>query len=745
MIRSIFLNVIEISVFSSFFIVIMLLISKKLKSKYTNRLMYIVWLFMAIRLAIPFNISIPIINIPSNIEISEENTENFNSLDYVVYEYNTNSNVYPENSTVLENISNTETKEPINILSFIPYIWLLGVIICFSLYIFSHISFKRMIKRWREPISDANILDIYINLCNEMNITKRPKIFICKILPSPLCTGIFKNEIYINSQDLSGIKLILAHELTHCKRKDILYKLILIIGKSIHFFNPLVYIMTKQAEKDMELYCDETVIKNCSIDERKEYSITILNTVKSSLKNPVLTTGFSSDKETLKMRFSNILDTKVKKRGIILMIVLSLLGVSGGIFVSCKSKETNTETTQEQYIQNLYDLKTPYIGNASAVGSIYNSLEYSNVYQQETELFTTENEPYGVLKNFATEKIDSIDEKEFVKNSVVILTLIDNCDFVKSRIYAEDGAELTYTLTRDNAQLQFGNFKVNFDDKESYQKYIENTWERIDNDYYVIERENEKTSSVALIDEILEDKGDRVRAEYKYHPNYTQLLKMGETACWDFIDYFRGTTTDGDKEYIMMKICRENYPNTYNIGDIGETQYESGREWFNDYEEQLKRYSFGEPFHSFGVVDKAIQNIYEDKYKDLEGGYTVTNIYVIHLPEKIAENQEALYVAPIAGYFVMEDNTFKAIKLEKIPCRLTFDITDNKNPILIKYEEFSENNKNSIDEEVYKELENMFNYYEEDKSDAFEYEIRQFMKDNNIKATTVEFGNYIYK
>lgn len=59
MIRSIFLNVIEISVFSSFFIVIMLLISKKLKSKYTNRLMYIVWLFMAIRLAIPFNISIP--------------------------------------------------------------------------------------------------------------------------------------------------------------------------------------------------------------------------------------------------------------------------------------------------------------------------------------------------------------------------------------------------------------------------------------------------------------------------------------------------------------------------------------------------------------------------------------------------------------------------------------------------------------------------------------------------------------
>ena len=128
MIKNIFMNVIEISVFSSFFILLFILISKKIRNTYTNRIMYIVWLFMAIRIICNFNIPQPLINItiPNQaITITEQATN------YGMYEYSTRylpTEINIENNT--QNMSVPETKEPLleksdkldKILSATPYI-----------------------------------------------------------------------------------------------------------------------------------------------------------------------------------------------------------------------------------------------------------------------------------------------------------------------------------------------------------------------------------------------------------------------------------------------------------------------------------------------------------------------------------------------------------------------------------------------------------------------------------------------
>lgn len=743
MIKNIFMNVIEISVFSSFFILLFILISKKIRNTYTNRIMYIVWLFMAIRIICNFNIPQPLINItiPNQAITITENVTN-----YGMYEYSTRyvpTEINIENNT--QNMSVPETKEPLleksdkldKILSATPYIWLLGVIISLLIYTLSHISFIKMLKRWRKPISDANILDIYINICSEMNIHKRPKIFLCNMISSPICTGIFKKEIYINSEDLSGINLILKHELTHCKRNDILYKLILIIAKSIHFFNPIIHIMVKEAEKCIELYCDETVMKNCSLNERKEYSIAILNAIKSSSKNSILTTSFSSDKKSLKIRFSNILDTKIKKRGILIMIMLSLMAISGGIFVSCNKNTEAQNVTQQEYIKNIYELRTPYIGNASAVGKIFSNLNYTNLQQQEMELFTTE-EPFGVLKHFSTDNIENVDEKEIMKNSVLLLSLIDNCGYIKSHIYAPDGSEVTYSLTRDDYLLQYGNFKEIYDSPENFENFIKNIWENIDNDHYIIEKQNEKSSSVALVEGIIEDKKDRTKEDFKYHENYTQLLNMGEKAYWDFIEYFQSTDTDGDKEYIMMKFCRENYPNLSDFGKIGnlaQNEYTSGRKWFNDYQNLVNKYNDLLYYNYSNIIDEKIQKIYTEKYKDLYNGYTITSPMVTFYPEKIDENKEIMYAGIFAGYFVLENKTFKAVDFDKILYCITFDTTDVENPIIISCDDnISESEKTN----------SLYDKFSDADYSSFKFKVHQFMEENNINANTIEFDGQTY-
>lgn len=76
------------------------------------------------------------------------------------------------------------------------------------------------------------------------------------------------------------IKVILKHELTHYKRHDLWYKLLLICANGIHWFNPIIYFMVRQANRDLEYSCDDAVVGNEDMEYRKAYSKTILKSMK---------------------------------------------------------------------------------------------------------------------------------------------------------------------------------------------------------------------------------------------------------------------------------------------------------------------------------------------------------------------------------------------------------------------------------------------------------------------------------
>ena len=148
---------------------------------------------------------------------------------------------------------------------------------------------------------------------------------------SPFTTGVVRNIIILPNGNLNktDLKYILKHEAVHCKNKDILWKSFFLAVNIVHWFNPFVWLLRKFAEQDMEIACDEEVVMNSSMENRREYSDVIMAWVgRDGYKGHVLSTGYVHGVRFLKWRFDNIFNNEYKNKGNVLIggaLVLILL------------------------------------------------------------------------------------------------------------------------------------------------------------------------------------------------------------------------------------------------------------------------------------------------------------------------------------------------------------------------------------------------------------------------------------
>ena len=293
-----FKNFLEISVAMSFVIIFVFIISKMFNNKYKMKWRYFVWLFIAIRLLIPINIKVdkPVIDIvppDTNVEITVpmfgrnigNMKDNFNTVNENDVNDNANENTSEINQDLNE-VSNGNTNEiawvnskQIKLINFIQIVWIAGMIISFLFYLVNFIIFKIKIKEHLEKMNSK----LFEQIKSELNIKRKVNLCKCSLINSPLFVGFVSPIIlmpYTNYAD-EELKLIYKHELTHFKRMDVWYKLILVIASVVHWFNPLVYLMRRYASKDIEYTCDDIVTKDLSLEQRKEYSRVILKTMEN--------------------------------------------------------------------------------------------------------------------------------------------------------------------------------------------------------------------------------------------------------------------------------------------------------------------------------------------------------------------------------------------------------------------------------------------------------------------------------
>ena len=351
-------------------VAIFLVFRTGLQKRYSAKARYWLWLALAVLLLLPVDYSLPqaplavelpidqtvvvapgkTYLIPSGTPVSSAGERDMPAAEPAVEQTNPSME---RNLTAVHYVSLTMV---------IFGVYCLGVAVFLSLQGVGYAKFRTLMRRWSKDVRRKDYRQILQEEAARVHV-REPRICVCEAVPTPLLMGFVSPMLLLPHEGYTEmeLRLIVRHELYHLKRKDILYKLVLTFANAMHWFNPLVYLMLRQADEDIELSCDSAVAAGLDWQERSVYSETLLQAVQGKPHAVLMTTCFGSTVERLKQRITNVLGGK-KKRGIAVAAGAVVLAVVLGFVISGTGKRDtlpeNRYASMEAYAaQRIHDIK----------------------------------------------------------------------------------------------------------------------------------------------------------------------------------------------------------------------------------------------------------------------------------------------------------------------------------------------------------------------------------------------------
>ncbi len=353
LINELFAAVLAVTPWAAVLILLLLGLRRVHKNKLSPRFFQLAFLILALRLALPFDLSIskaPVqAPLPAPVrQVIETPVLPQISLNELVE--NGATSLAPEPAP-----QQTEKAQPkIQLSRFLPLVWLAGAAVFLGFHLASYIAFQLRLHRSRQE-ADAEICRL------AQKEFKRPvRVWISKEVPSPLLTGLLHPAVYLTQSGVQkqDLPYILAHEACHARRLDLPAQFLLLTAQSIHWFNPLVHMMARAARDDMERGCDEAVLAGQDLAYRKAYGGAVLASLAASRQQRAmaLSTGFSAGSD-VRHRFEEMFNFAKKKRGVPLLALVaavvaaasSLIAVSSHVFVSQQNTEQNEPIFAESF------------------------------------------------------------------------------------------------------------------------------------------------------------------------------------------------------------------------------------------------------------------------------------------------------------------------------------------------------------------------------------------------------------
>ena len=197
-----------------------------------------------------------------------------------------------------------------------------------------YVHFRHTVRRWKRDVARADYAAMLSDTARDLGVSA-PEMIVCEAVTTPAVTGLLRPRLLLPHEryDVQELRYILRHELCHLKRRDMLLKLVLLAANAMHWFNPVVYLMLRQADEDIELACDSAATDGLELPERAAYSRTLLAAVQSSVRALPATTCFGGTVERLKRRITNVLGAQ-KKRGLGVVALVLALTLTAGCAVS---------------------------------------------------------------------------------------------------------------------------------------------------------------------------------------------------------------------------------------------------------------------------------------------------------------------------------------------------------------------------------------------------------------------------
>ncbi|WFR58497.1 M56 family metallopeptidase [Anaerocolumna sp. AGMB13025] len=329
---TIFLKILNMSITASYVIGIISILRLFLK-RVPKLYSYLLWGIVLYRLVCPVSFVSKISLLPSSNTIRPDII--YNKIPEIDSGITTLNRIV--NPVLARNLSATPftVTNPIQSLAFTgSVIWIFGIILLLLYSIINYYNIHRQVKA---------------------SIPLRDNIYQCDKISSPFVFGLINPRIYIpfhlKEQELSHV---LAHEAMHIRHYDQVMKLLFFLAAVLHWFNPFVWLSYYLMSKDMEMVCDEAVMKHMGTEFKKEYSrsLLLLASNKPLRPNSPLAFGVNNTRERVK----NILHYK-KPVVWVLVIVILVCSAIGIMCLANPGKDTIKVTitsSQDKSITNIF-------------------------------------------------------------------------------------------------------------------------------------------------------------------------------------------------------------------------------------------------------------------------------------------------------------------------------------------------------------------------------------------------------
>lgn len=202
---------------------------------------------------------------------------------------------------------------------------------CILLLLYGLVSYLLFQKKLRESVSgEKRTSEVKIRT----GYGKRCEVVVAEGVRDPFVSGVFRPVIYL-PQGLSKKQqeLVIAHEMVHIARWDHLIKPAFFIGVCLHWFNPLAWAAFHFMEKDMELSCDEAVMKKTGYENRKAYVDTLLYLSGERIEAGCL---IAFGEKSVKTRIKNVVRLKETKSWVMVILAVGVFAVAALLLVNGK-------------------------------------------------------------------------------------------------------------------------------------------------------------------------------------------------------------------------------------------------------------------------------------------------------------------------------------------------------------------------------------------------------------------------
>ena len=289
---------------------------------------YALWVIVLLRLLVPVSIESPVSIVPEPVDVSQIREVN-NALPEFTFE----SPQEQADHGAQEELSSSYTPaiqpvKRVDALTYLTIVWLIGIA---SMLLYGVLSYWKVRRRVR------------------VSVPFRKGIMMADDIDTPFVMGLLRPVIYIpGNLNKAERKYVIAHERHHIHRGDHIFKALGFLALAVHWFNPLVWVAFLLAGRDMEMSCDEAVIRRYGEDIRADYSASLLDLASGRRIFSMIPLAFGEGDPTGRVR--NLAKWKKPSVWVIVLCIVICMALAVCLLTDRNTdgvEEVETDTSEE--------------------------------------------------------------------------------------------------------------------------------------------------------------------------------------------------------------------------------------------------------------------------------------------------------------------------------------------------------------------------------------------------------------